>query len=267
VGRFAGRVVLVTGSGSGIGRAVAGRFAAEGAKVCVADIDARAAERASAEITAKGGVARPHPLDVTDRTGIAELVGSLRESLGPTDVLVNNAAVATGTPLLELSEEQWDHDIAVALKGAFLCAQAVLPDMIDRREGVILNVGSVNGFQHIGCDAYSAAKAGLVSLTRSLAVRYGPSGIRANMIAPGTVRTPVWQSRLARDPDLLDRLARWYPLGRVGTVDDIAAAATFLASQDASWITGTVLTVDGGLLAGNTRMVADIFGPQVEADN
>jgi NAD(P)-dependent dehydrogenase (short-subunit alcohol dehydrogenase family) len=184
----------------------------------------------------------------------------LRQTLGRVDVLVNNAAVADDTPLHELSEEQWDRDVAVALKGSFLCARAVLPDMIGRRDGVILNVGSVNAFQYLGDDPYSAAKAGLVSLTRSLAVRYGPYGIRANMIAPGTIRTPAWDARLARNPDVLDRLVRWYPLGRIGSVEDVASAAAFLASSDASWITGTVLTVDGGLLAGNAPMVKDIFG-------
>jgi NAD(P)-dependent dehydrogenase (short-subunit alcohol dehydrogenase family) len=258
--RFTGQVALVTGSGSGIGRAMAGRLAAEGAAVCVADIDLRSAERTAADIAARGGLARSHHLDVTDQSSVTEVMDWLRQTLGRVDVLVNNAAVADDTPLHELSEEQWDRDVAVALKGAFLCARAVLPDMIDRRDGVILNVGSVNAFQYLGDDPYSAAKAGLVSLTRSLAVRYGPYGIRANMIAPGTIRTPAWDARLARDPELLDRLVRWYPLGRIGTVEDVASAAAFLASRDASWITGTVLTVDGGLLAGNAPIVEDIFG-------
>jgi NAD(P)-dependent dehydrogenase (short-subunit alcohol dehydrogenase family) len=124
----------------------------------------------------------------------------------------------------------------------------------------LVNLGSVNGLQYFGHDAYSAAKAGLVSLTRSIAVRYGRYGIRANLLAPGTVRTPAWDELVARDAELLDRLTRWYPLGRVGTVDDIAAAATFLASDEASWVTGTVLVVDGGLLAGNAVMADEIGG-------
>lgn len=260
MGRFTGQVALVTGSGSGIGRAMAGRLAAEGATVCVADIDLPAAERTAADIAARGELAQPHHLDVTDQTSVTEAMNWLGQALGRVDVLVNNAAVADDTPLHELSEEQWDRDVAVALKGAFLCARAVLPDMIGRRNGVIVNVGSVNAFQFLGDDPYSAAKAGLVSLTRSLAVRYGPYGIRANMIAPGTIRTPAWEARLARNPDVLDRLLRWYPLGRIGSVEDVASAAAFLASRDASWITGTVLTVDGGLLAGNAPMVEDIFG-------
>ena len=175
-------------------------------------------------------------------------------------MLVNNAATATTTPLEELSEQDWDRDVDVVLKGPFLCARAVLPEMVRRRSGVVLNVGSVNAFQFLGQDAYSAAKAGLVSLTRSIAVRYGRYGIRSNLVAPGTVRTPAWTDRLAANPDLLDRLTRWYPLGRLGEVDDVAAAAAFLISNEASWISGTVLCVDGGLLAGNAIMANETAG-------
>lgn len=258
VERFEGQVAIVTGSGSGIGAAIAVRMASEGAAVCVADIDLPAAESVAETIRAKGGVARAQEVDVTDRAAIKVMVAVTSDLLGPIDLLVNNAAVCNEAPLADLDEQGWDRDLDVVLKGPFLCAQAVLPQMVERRNGVLLNLGSVNGFHHFGNDAYSAAKAGLVSLTRSVAVRYGRYGIRANVLAPGTVRTPAWSARLAHDPQLLERLTRWYPLGRVGTVDDIAAAASFLLSADASWITGTVLTVDGGLLAGNAPMAAEI---------
>jgi meso-butanediol dehydrogenase/(S,S)-butanediol dehydrogenase/diacetyl reductase len=258
--RFDRQVAIVTGSGSGIGRAIAIRLADEGAAVCVADIDADRAAATVELIRAAGGVALARETDVTDRSSVAELVSATMTDLGPVDVLVNNAALCGDTPLEELTEQQWDADVDVTLKGPFFCTQAVLPQLKARRRGVIVNIGSVNAVQYFGNDAYSAAKAGLASFTRSVAVQYGSYGIRAVMIAPGTVRTAAWDARLAADPQVLDRLTRWYPLGRVGSVDDIAAAAAFLASAEASWITGTVLTVDGGLLAGNAPMVQDILG-------
>jgi NAD(P)-dependent dehydrogenase (short-subunit alcohol dehydrogenase family) len=260
VERFNGQVAIITGSGSGIGQAIAARLASEGAAVCVADQNLEAAERVAKEVRAMGGAAQARYVDVTDRATVKAVVAWTTQNLGPIDVLINNAAIANEAPLGELSEEDWDRDIEVVLKGPLLCALAVLPGMIDRRGGVVLNIGSVNSFQFFGNDAYSAAKAGLTSLTRTIAVRYGPYGIRANVLAPGTVRTPAWTARLARDPQLLDRLSRWYPLGRVGTVDDIAAAAAFLASKEASWVTGTVLVVDGGLLAGNGAMTGEMLG-------
>ncbi len=252
--RFDGAVALVTGAASGIGTAIATRLAAEGASVCIADRDLPGASRVAAAICAAGGKAVAEPVDVADRRAVEACLDRVKAGLGPVDVLVNNAAVVSSTDLKNLTEEEWDRDLAVCLKGAFLCAKAVLPDMLQRRKGVLLNIGSVNGSHFYGDDAYSAAKAGLVSLTRSLAVRYGAYGVRANLIAPGTVRTPAWDERLRRDPDLLQTLAQWYPLGRLGTVEDIAAAAAFLASDEASWITGTTLTVDGGLVAGNAVM-------------
>jgi len=259
-GRFAGRVALVTGAGSGIGEGIAARLAGEGATVCAADRDVEGAERAAREIRSGGGRARARYLDVTDRAGVVAAVAWVAGELGPVDILVNNAASADDASLEQMSEDAWDRDVDVTLKGPFLCARAVLPGMVERRRGVIVNIGSVNSFQYLGNDAYSAAKAGLMSLTRSIAVRYGRYGVRANAVAPGSVRTPAWRDRLARDPEALQRMARWYPLGRVGTVGDIAAAAVFLASDEASWITGAVLPVDGGLLAGNALMAEEIVG-------
>jgi len=149
--------------------------------------------------------------------------------------------------------------VAVVLKSVFLCSKAVLRPMIDRRRGVIVNIASVNGLSALGNEAYSAAKAGVISLTQGIAVRYGGQGIRCNAIAPGTIRTPIWQTRMDRDPEVFERLVKWYPLGRVGEPDDVANAALFLASEEASWITGTVLPVDGGLLAGNFRMTRELL--------
>lgn len=258
--RFRGQVAIVTGAGSGIGRAIAERLADEGAAVCIADIDLPSAERVAQGIRAGGRIARALRVDVTDRRAVHALVAHATTDLGPIDVLVNNAAICTDVPFDELSEQDWDRDVDTTLKGPFLCTQAVLPAMVERKTGVVLNLGSVNSFQCFGNEAYSAAKAGLVSLTRSIAVRYGHYSIRANVLAPGTVRTPAWTARLDSDPDVLDRLARWYPLGRVGTVEEVAAAAAFLTSKDASWITGTVLTIDGGLLAGTPQIAGEILG-------
>ncbi|HEX2243270.1 MAG TPA: SDR family oxidoreductase, partial [Gammaproteobacteria bacterium] len=127
------------------------------------------------------------------------------------------------------------------------------------RSGVILNISTVNALAYYGNEAYSAAKAGVLSLTRSLAVRYGPFGVRANAIAPGTLRTSAWKERRQRDPDVFERLAKWYPLGRVGEPEDVAGAALFLASDEAAWISGAMLPVDGGLTVGNLQMAREII--------
>lgn len=259
-GRFTDRIVMITGSGSGIGRVMAGRFAAEGAHIVVADLDRGNANAAAAEISAAGASAQSHGLDVTDGAAVRELTDRVAREHGGIDVLVNNAAVATDTPFEALTEAEWDRDVGVGLKGAFLCSQAALRHMAARGSGAIVNIGSVNGLAYLGCEAYSAAKAGLLSLTQSIAVRYGSHGVRANAVVAGTIRTPAWEKRVARNPDLLDRLTAWYPLGRVGAPDDVANAAMFLASQDAGWVTGAMLRVDGGLLAGNLAMTQQMLG-------
>jgi meso-butanediol dehydrogenase / (S,S)-butanediol dehydrogenase / diacetyl reductase len=257
--RFEGRTAIITGSGSGLGRVLAHHFAAEGASVIVADIVAQRASAVASEIADAGGTALPQTADVTSAADVEAMVGAAREALGPADILVNNAAKATDIDFLELPEEAWDEDVAISLKGAFLCSQAVLKDMIKNRSGVILNISTVNALAYYGNEAYSAGKAGLLSLTRSLAARYGPFGVRANAIAPGTLRTSAWEERRQRDPDVFERLAKWYPLGRVGEPEDVAGAALFLASDEAAWISGALLPVDGGLTVGNLQMVREII--------
>ncbi len=254
--RFKDRVVVVTGSGSGIGRVMAQKFAAEGAKVAVIDWKGDKAEEVAAEI---GGTAQAFRADVSKGAEVKAMVKEVASRLGPVDVLVNNAAIADGDDVLKIDEPTWERDVSVVLKSVFLCSQAVLPSMIDRAGGVIVNITSVNGLSALGNEAYSAAKAGVINLTQGIAVRYGHHGIRCNAIAPGTIRTPIWQERIDRDPVVFERLVKWYPLGRVGEPEDIANAAMFLASDDAGWITGTVLTVDGGLLAGNYRMTRELL--------
>lgn len=257
--RFKDKVVVVTGGGSGIGRVMAQRFAGEGAKVAVVDWLEDRADAVSAEISRAGGQAAAIRADVSGARDVDSMVAEVGSRLGPVDVLVNNAAIADGDDVLLIDEATWDRDVAVVLRSVFLCSKAVLAPMIDRGGGAIVNIASVNGLTALGNEAYSAAKAGVINLTQGIAVRYGGHGIRCNAIAPGTIRTPIWQERIDRDPVVFQRLVKWYPLGRVGEPDDIANAALFLASDEASWITGTVLRVDGGLLAGNFRMTRELL--------
>jgi meso-butanediol dehydrogenase/(S,S)-butanediol dehydrogenase/diacetyl reductase len=262
--RFEDKVTVVTGGGSGLGRVLAHQFAAEGAAVVVADIVRGRAVTVAEEIFDAGGYSLAQTTDVADASEVGAMVEATREAFGPVDVLINNAAKATDADFLSLGEMTWDSDVATTLKGAFLCSQAVLPDMVEQGSGVILNISSVNALAYYGNEAYSAAKAGILSLTRSLAVRYGPSGIRVNAIAPGTLRTPAWEQRRRANPEVFERLNKWYPLGRVGEPEDVAGAALFLASDDAAWITGTVLPVDGGLTAGNMQMMEEMIEGQGE---
>jgi NAD(P)-dependent dehydrogenase (short-subunit alcohol dehydrogenase family) len=238
---------------------MARRFAAEGAAVVIADRFGSQAEAVAREVTAAGGKAIASQTDVSLASQVEAMVDTSQKAFGPVDVLVNNAAVCTGDDLARMDEATWDSDMAVVLKSAFLCSKQVLPGMIERGHGAIINIASVNGLAFFGNEAYSAAKAGMINLTQSLAVRYGRYGIRANAIAPGTIRTPIWQERIAKEPGVFERLKKWYPLGRVGEPEDVANAALFLASEEASWITGIVLRVDGGLLAGNNVKARELL--------
>jgi len=248
------RVAVVTGGGSGIGQAIALRFAREGAKVAVVDLRRSRAEDTAAMIAAFGGEALAVDADVAASATVEAMAQAVTAQWGQIDILVNNAAISQGRDVRTIDEATWDRNLAVVLKGAFLCTKAVIDGMIARRTGAIVNIASVNGLTGLGEEPYSAAKAGLINLTQNLAIKYGQYGVRANVICPGTVRTPIWAERVAQDPQIFDKLAAWYPLGRVGEAEDIANAALFLASDEASWITGTVLNVDGGLMAGNYRM-------------
>jgi NAD(P)-dependent dehydrogenase (short-subunit alcohol dehydrogenase family) len=258
-GRFSDRSVLVTGSGSGIGRVIAKRFADEGAAVVVVDIVAEKADEVAREIVDVGGNAIAVHADVSVAGDVSVMRAAAEAAFDRVDVLVNNAAIDGGDDLLAIDEAMWDRDLAVCLKSVFLCSKELLPGMIERQGGVIVNIASVNGLAYFANEGYSAAKAGMISLTRSIAVRYGPHGIRCVAIAPGTIRTPIWQEKLDKEPEVFERLTRWYPLRRVGEPEDVAGTAVFLASDEASWITGTVVTVDGGLLAGNERMARELL--------
>ena len=255
--RLADRVVIVTGAGSGIGRVMAARFAAEGARVVLADRVGEWAEAAARELGE--GTAIATTTDVTVAGDVDAMVKTAEEAFGRVDVLVNNAAVCEGDDILRIDEATWDADVTGVLKSAFLCSKRVLPGMIERGGGAIVNIASVNGLGYFGNEGYSAAKAGMINLTQSVAARYGGRGIRANAIAPGSIRTPIWQERVDKDPEVFNKLVKWYPLGRVGEPEDVAAAALFLASDEARWISGAVLLVDGGLMAGYPLMAEELL--------
>ncbi|MFJ3694978.1 SDR family NAD(P)-dependent oxidoreductase [Streptomyces sp. NPDC090052] len=246
--RFEGYAVLITGAGRGIGAATARRFTDEGARVLVTDLDGDRAEKTAAALPG----ALPFTCDVTDRSAVEAAVAYAVGEFGALDVLVNNAyACSPDAPLFEdEDDESWHRDLDATLSGAFRVSRAAMPHLAAAGgRGAIVSVGSVNGAQDFGNHAYSAAKAGLTSLTRTLAGHAAPRGVRVNLVAPGTIHTDVWAARGVEAT--LEQAAKHYPLGRVGVPEDIAAAIAFLASRDAAWITGVTLPVDGGLLSSN----------------
>lgn len=264
--RFDGRVAMVTGAAHGVGRAVAARLQAEGASVALLDLDGDALRAVVDELAADSGDARLFPVvgDITDGGSVDDAVAATVEHFGALDILVNNAGGAIGPDAGEFDEARWQMVTDLNLMGSVRCIDAALPHLLTSRVGGnVVSVGSVNGLAAIGSLAYSAAKAGLENLTQNLAVQYGArslreagtadGSVRFNLVAPGTVRTRVWEGPRMRE--LLERRRSWYPLDRVGEPEDIAAAVAFLGSDDAAWITGVTLPVDGGLLAGPAATV------------
>lgn len=245
---FKGKRVAVTGAAGGIGQSLCRHFASEGAAIAAIDLSP-AVEAFAAEIGAAHAIA-----DIGNREQVADAF----EKLGPVDVLVNNAGFSEHPTFAKTDPEAWAHDINGNLNGAYNCAHAVIPAMKERGGGSIVTIGSVNGISGFGDPAYSAAKAGLISLTRSLAMEMGRYNIRANIVLPGTVRTPLWERKAGADATTLERLRKWYPLGRIVEPIDVARATAFLASDAAAAITGTSLVVDCGLTAGNIVMTREL---------
>lgn len=251
--RLLNKRTVVTGAGGGIGGATALRFAQEGAHVIVADYDKQAGETVTEAIIKEGATAHFIQADVTNQQSVEQLVKNSSDYLGGIDVWMNNAGDSTSTDLLDTESKTWDHDLALNLTSHYLCCRALVPYMVESGGGSIINISSVNAFWSIGEVAYSAAKAGLISLTQNIAVRYGAEGIRANVICPGTILTPRGSAYWNERAGSIEKLKRWYPVGRLGKPEDVAHLALFLASDESSFASGSVYVLDGGLTAGTTQ--------------
>jgi 2-hydroxycyclohexanecarboxyl-CoA dehydrogenase len=242
------KVAVVTGAASGIGRATALTLARAGAHVAIVDLNLAGAEATAADVSALGRRALALAVDVSRSADVAAAVERVHAGLGRVAILVNVAGIGEFAPLLQMSEAQWDRMIAVHLKGTFNCTRTVVPDMVDAGWGRLVNVSSVAGLNGggPGLSHYAAAKAGIIGFTRALAQELGPMGITANAVAPGLIDTPMIRAAGAPD-DLYDAVIRRTPVGRLGVADDVAAAVAFLASEEAGFTTGQVLSPNGGV--------------------
>ncbi len=253
---IAGRVALVTGAGQGIGRGIAERLAKDGATVAIADLNAETATEAASGIVAAGGNALSVVMDVSKESSVNEAVGKIIAEVGTVSILVNNAGIFRDTPALEVSLDEWNFNLAVMLTGPLLCARATAPGMIEQRWGRIINMASLMSFVAYGRDVgYCTTKTGLLGLTRSLAADLAKHNVLANAICPGNIMTSMLEEtgRLVELRDgmepgqfMRDRIND-IPQGRLGKPEDIAKMASFLCSEDADYITGQSLHVNGGL--------------------
>lgn len=248
-GRLAGKVALVTGAGGGIGQGIALRFAAEGAKVGVLDVHATGIQQTMDQLHYENAV--PLLCDLRDPTQVTTAVEQLRRKFGPIEVVVNNAAVMPAGRLHETALEDWDKVFDVNVRGAYLVCREVIPDMIANGGGSIIHMASITGVLGLpGIAAYSATKGALIALTRAMSTDYARYGIRVNAVSPGTIDSPMLHDFLANQRDPAARRAEFnamHPIGRVGTIEEVASVFVFLASDEASFVTGANYTVDGGL--------------------
>ena len=245
-----GRNVLVTGSGGGIGSAIVEAFVAADARVAGLEHPDGPDPHEACAATGRA--------DLRDTSALFSEIHRLAAEVGPFDVLICNAGLALAEGLSGTNPANWSDEVDANLNGHYRCFHAVAPSMREHRRGVVIAISSVNALGHYGNPPYAAAKAGLLALVRAIAVEEGRHGIRAVAVAPGTVRTPIWDERVRERPDILARMSRWYPLGRVAEPREVAETVAFLASDHASAITGATIPVDCGLTAGNLRMAAEI---------
>ncbi|NTE87471.1 SDR family oxidoreductase [Agrobacterium rubi] len=239
-------IAVVTGGAGDIGRAIAAKLTETHDRIVLVDIDGPAVERVVASLGGSSFTAMA--CDVTDAASLAELSKTIG-ALGIVRTLVNNAGAARAVSLHDTTPEIWRQDNALNLEAPFLCFRA-FEDALKQSQGSLINIASVNGMSVFGHPAYSAAKAGLIHLTKLIAVEYGKFGIRANAVAPGTVRTRAWEARAEVNPQVFEEAKHWYPLRRIVAPDDVANAVGFLASDQAAAISGVCLPVDCGLTAG-----------------
>ena len=247
-----GRAAVVTGGAAGIGRAIAGRLARDGFKVAILDSADGAAEQAAKSVESAGGIARGYQADVSDRAQVDAALAAARSDLGPLSVVVANAAVALLQPFLSMTLDQWNSTLAVNLTGTFNVVQSALPDLVDAGWGRVVLISSSSAQRGAPRMAhYAASKGGQMALTKALAVEFARSGVTVNTVAPSAVDTPSVQRK--RDagtmPSTAD-MARNIPVGRMGTGDDIAAAVAYLVSDEASYVTGQTVSVNGGSFIG-----------------
>jgi len=245
--RLQGKVAIVTGAARGIGKGIAKRFAQEGAKVVVNDINDVGGQQTVSEIQQAGGTAIYCHADVAEEEQVRAMMETPVATFGKLDILVCNAVCATP----DILADNLEANLRVNVQGTYLCCRHAIPAMKAAGGGSIVIISSVNALMGMqGIHAYSASKAALIGMARSFAVWYGRDHIRVNVICPGTIQTEIWEPILREKPHIWDEMVRWYPLGRLGTVDDVANMALFLASDESSFVTGAIFVVDGGLTAG-----------------
>ena len=243
-----GKTAIVTGSGRGIGKAIALAMAKQGANIVINDVNMESAQQVVGEIAALGGRAIAVKADVTVETEVEELVAGCIREFGKVDIMVNNAGIIQTVPVTEIKGDDWDRVMQVNLKGVFLCCKAVIPPMREQKSGKIINIASVAGKRGgglLGNSCYSASKGGVIAFTKSVARECGPFGINVNAITPAFTDTDMTRSIA---PDKKEFIIKMLPLGRVGQPEDIAGAVCFLASNMSDYMTGEIMDVDGGLM-------------------